>query len=550
MIGGSVNAETSPAVDKPVATFWVPLGMAGLLLGEAFALHQRYSLPDLAGWPAWGRVLASASTVAFPTGVALLTALLLFGGRSLRDHWQQVSDPAPIRAYGTLCLLLHAATFGAFVWLSGKVLSPFLAHSSLPSLWLVMWMVTGAAVLVSGFGVVLPWNRWRRVVNQGGGLLAVSFFVALSAWKVGQWVDQGAWDHTPRWTLLAVARFLEMLGQEPHVDVASQTLGIRNFVVTVGAGCSGYEGMGLMVVFLTAYLILFRREFRFPVALTLIPLGVVVAWFANLVRIAALLLIGGHGAPALALGAFHTRTGWVLFCAVALAFVGSAPRLPWVRKEKGSGVGMVGQATTVFLLPWLSGVAVDLLLPMLGVPAPWVAVMRVLVAGGVCFACLPGLRVAIAASRRADQSCHCRGHWVACMTTGIAGGLLFVLLTTTKSPAAAPALSFTAAVQFLGYVCLTPVLEELAFRGFLARRLVSTEFWKVPGSHLSWSAVLLSSLLFGVLHESWLGATLVGVLCALLYRHCGRLREPIVAHGLANAVVWGLQWTPWGGGMV
>ena len=60
--------------------------------------------------------------------------------------------------------------------------------------------------------------------------------------------------------------------------------------------CSGYEGIGLIWAFLTAYLVLFRRRLRFPRALLLFPIGTLVMWLANGVRIAALV---GHMALAL-----------------------------------------------------------------------------------------------------------------------------------------------------------------------------------------------------------------------------------------------------------
>ncbi len=42
--------------------------------------------------------------------------------------------------------------------------------------------------------------------------------------------------------------------------------------------CSGYEGIGLIWVFLGVFYWWFRNELRFPQALLLIPLGTVLSW--------------------------------------------------------------------------------------------------------------------------------------------------------------------------------------------------------------------------------------------------------------------------------
>ena len=79
--------------------------------------------------------------------------------------------------------------------------------------------------------------------------------------------------------------------------------------------------MGLILTFLGIYLYLFRKELRFPGALVLLPLGAVVIWMLNAVRIVALIAIGTSGWREIALGGFHSQAGWLLFNAVGLTFV-------------------------------------------------------------------------------------------------------------------------------------------------------------------------------------------------------------------------------------
>ena len=51
--------------------------------------------------------------------------------------------------------------------------------------------------------------------------------------------------------------------------------------------------------------------------------------------------------------------------------------------------------------------------------------------------------------------------------------------------------------RVIGSVIIIPVAEELAFRGYLTRRLISSDFRSIPPGHLTWISFFASSLLFG-----------------------------------------------------
>jgi CAAX prenyl protease-like protein len=90
-------------------------------------------------------------------------------------------------------------------------------------------------------------------------------------------------------------------------------------------------------------------------------------------------------------------------------------------------------------------------------------------------------------------------------------------------------------VRIFGSCVVLPVVEELAFRGFLLRWLVSPEFERVPPQAWTWPALLLSSLAFGALHAHWVIGTLAGLALAMVLLRRGRLSDAIVAHALTNA---------------
>ena len=84
-------------------------------------------------------------------------------------------------------------------------------------------------------------------------------------------------------------------------------------------------------------------------------------------------------------------------------------------------------------------------------------------------------------------------------------------------------------VMFVSMVIVAPVVEEAAFRGFLLHR------WR-----LKWGAgraVVLSSILFGLLHVDFLGAIFFGVVMSSLYVQTRTLWVPVFCHAANNLAV-------------
>ncbi len=91
--------------------------------------------------------------------------------------------------------------------------------------------------------------------------------------------------------------------------------------------------------------------------------------------------------------------------------------------------------------------------------------------------------------------------------------------------------------RIIGSVITVPIAEELAFRGYLTRRLIATDFQRVPLGRFTWWSFLLSSVLFGALHGRWLAGVLAGMLyAAALYRR-GELGDTVMAHATTNALI-------------
>jgi CAAX prenyl protease-like protein len=94
------------------------------------------------------------------------------------------------------------------------------------------------------------------------------------------------------------------------------------------------------------------------------------------------------------------------------------------------------------------------------------------------------------------------------------------------------------ALRALGSSVTVPIAEELAFRGFLLRRLVAADFTEVDKSKVTAFALVASSIAFGALHTgAFVAATLAGIAYAFAQAVRGRIGDAIIAHAVTNALI-------------
>jgi len=103
--------------------------------------------------------------------------------------------------------------------------------------------------------------------------------------------------------------------------------------------------------------------------------------------------------------------------------------------------------------------------------------------------------------------------------------------------AAAPALW---AGRLLGSLAVAPLAEELFLRSFVPRFVDAPDDWRrrAVGTFTPASAAV-SLVLFTVSHPEWLAALATGLLWTALLAATGRLRDAVVAHVVANALLAG-----------
>ena len=264
-------------------------------------------------------------------------------------------------------------------------------------------------------------------------------------------------------------------------------------------------------------------------------------WLANAARIAVLVLIGDRISPALALGGFHSQAGWLAFNAVAIVLVAASHRLGLFIRESTPGPPAAENATVAYLAPVTVGIAIQAVATAFISEPDAAYVLRTVAAGLLLWYLWPRYE-------SLHQSSVPTHGTVFALAVGIAVYLIWVplagdsgqdiLAATAESDALPPALlAVLVFARVIGFVVVTPLAEELAFRGYLMRRLIAADFRSVPVGRFTWVSFLVSSVLFGVLHGEWVAGTLAGMAYAMVVYRTGRLRDAVLAHAVTNGLL-------------
>lgn len=450
---------------------------------------------------------------------------------------------------------------------------------SLANLWAQVrnasWLEGRPAQLVSGaivvLGVVLlalacmPVKAWLRAASETSPAWQYAVAAGVAAWCLRS-PFQALWIHSSSADIYvlqviafrAVQAILGLILPDLVVDAGPFVIGTPRFMVSIGAPCSGIEGLGLVLVFTTVWLWFFRKEMRYPRAFLLVPCALLSVFLLNIVRIAVLILIGNAGAPDVAFIGFHSQAGWIAFTLVALGFSMAAQRLKWIRKESESGLSEAAKArtagtaiggeareaaaaespaTAAYLVPFLAILGASFLAKSASGSFEWLYPLRF-------FAAL----IALWVSRHELRKLNWHFGWAAPLT-GAGIFLIWVAPNMLHHPVASPlgvalaSLSPAARTVWIvlraaAAVITVPIAEELAFRGYLARRIMARDFTEIPFARLSLLAIGLSSAAFGVMHgQHWLVGIVAGLCFAAVLRHRGRIGDAVIAHAVANLLL-------------
>lgn len=554
---------TDSKADLPCfAVAWPFLAAACILAAELLALYflyhpERFIFECRAYAPPLFCGFLSAGVM---RGAALIgaVALYLIARPALRDTLRGAARPG----WGWGCMQLAGVL---------AILAPqaFLAEGATPPTFAMaaaLWVVGGIVATVGTLFFFVPAAGWAATARRAGPALPLLLLGALILPDVAPWVRdqvQYLWQYEPvtEITFHASHAMLELSGREVYSDLAGPHLGIEGFVVGVGRQCSGVEGFVLITSFLGLYFWLFRDKLRFPRVWLLVPIGLALSWCLNVVRISVLIWIGAFYSPELAIDAFHSHAGWLMFTALSIGFAAAVHRVAWFRRDAvvpaGNAAGLPPTIETepdrseprvpffqdpaaARIFPFMVFMGSALLASTFSQTPSVFYPFRALAMLAVLVLFWPVLRKM---DWRIDPFALGAGAvigilWLATAPVAAAADMA---LAEALAGMGAAAFVIWAVSRVLGTALLVPVIEELFFRGYVMARL------DIGGMPMRLLAIAVSAGLFACLHDRWLAAGLAGVVFGLLALRRGRLADAIWAHAIANTVIaaWAVRAGDW-----
>lgn len=91
-----------------------------------------------------------------------------------------------------------------------------------------------------------------------------------------------------------------------------------------------------------------------------------------------------------------------------------------------------------------------------------------------------------------------------------------------------------AAFRLFGAAVVVPIMEELFWRSFLVRYLISSRFETIPIGTVTPFSFAMMVVLFGVEHNLWLAGMMAGAAYGLLLYRIRSLWSCVLAHGITN----------------
>jgi exosortase E/protease (VPEID-CTERM system) len=498
------------------------------VLSVCFDASLLFKRPEYVGY-AW---LGHAG-LALKILVVWVAALLVALGAQLR-HWSEQLGLAVVNHPRLLPLVVQLSAFALLFLITQQVSRESSRWNdsaiSLPLVWLVLVALVAATWLVA----LAPLRFWFRFVREEALTIAFACAIAAVVWMFTL-VTQNLWDPLSTITFNAAASLLQWLYTDLVVEPGQRIIGIDDFLVSIATVCSGYEGIGLVLTFTGFYLFIFRKDFRFPHCLLLLPLGVTAIWSFNILRIAVLLVIGAEISPELAVGGFHSMAGWIGFVLVTACILLIAHNSSLFSSSPGRSRTRSINFRMALLIPLVILLAATMVTSALTVSVDWWYPLRVVLTAG-----------ALALLWHHYQRISFRLSWFA-VAIGVLVFLAWLLLVPDD-----PVANSAIARQFqgqplslliawlvfrtLGAFITVPLAEELAFRGYLFE-LFGYDRNATNGTRFPWLALIVSTVLFGLLHSAWLAGMLAGVAYGLVRHHRDNVADAFVAHATTNGLL-------------
>ncbi|WP_158592248.1 exosortase E/protease, VPEID-CTERM system [Noviherbaspirillum sedimenti] len=464
--------------------------------------------------------------------------VFLFLSTRFRPLWDALLEDAG--SYRWQRLLIPQAAGYVLLFFSASRLLPT-AFTAMPAAggpasgwWIALLAASIVLTSALSLGLIAPKNYWIRFVRKQKAIFLLACIFPLSHFLVYSLALRSEdWLSGPT---IAVVRFLlELVYNNIHADFQTKIIGTPQFDVIIDHLCSGYEGIGMITVFLIWYLHSFSKDFRFPAALLLFPVAALTIWLSNCLRIALLIAIGSSFSSDVAKEGFHVNAGWIFFIAVVLGMVGLARRSSFFSRHV-SAREVVVDAGNALAIPFLVMLAATLLASAFSSDFQWLHPLRTIATAGAIVLLWKHFDLDAGAPR---------------LFPVLAGVLVFLLWIALVPPSIEADRAFSGSLfgvsvlwstawivlRMAGTVVVVPIAEELAFRGYVPGFFSGGDAAGQAGGPIRWAPFILSSLLFGALHSFFVAGVIAGAVYYLVRQRTGRLWDCIVAHMTTNLLL-------------
>jgi exosortase E/protease (VPEID-CTERM system) len=483
-------------------------------------------------------------------------SLLFLGRRRLRSlgpEYFSISIPFVSIHLVALCLFICLELFLRRFYVVDGALTLHVAVG--------LWILLIPVLVISLLGAFIPLHRLAMIGRLLGpawayaGLcsalvvifreyLRVSWDVPNS--RVGHFLQVAAFSQAR--TLLTL--FYPVVIAEPR----SHVLGTDRFSVEISATCSGIEGLALVLAFMVVWFIFARRELRIGRALLLFPVALALMWVLNLARLVALVSMGSAGFQETAIQGFHSEAGWISFVVVSLGFLLVAQQITWFRRDHAAldpkddvdvkrSMERSRNLAVIYLSPFMAITVASLIGQTVSGGPDALYPLRFIAASMF-------LWIYRAEYAKSDWRFGSLGIVAGIAVAGIWLTVHFSMIGWRAAPTPPGALFTDLSklsevervswifVRALAAITTVPIAEELAFRGYLARRIVGVDVESVKFSQLSVASIAVSSIAFGLMHGSmWAPGIVAGIIFAVVARLRNRVGEAVAAHVVANSIL-------------
>lgn len=515
--------------------------LLGILVIELIGITFRFEAPAVADDAGWSAYLFTNSGEIWPIGFWVAGSCLLLLTPRLKAVLGALREQSSDHRWSAW-LVLQILAFAAFVILTTAIFKTPTDPARLSASWLAGWAALASTTLMLWLLALAPGRFWLRLVRQEHTALLRGLLLGSGAWILIR--PEGPLAQEIPWNFLAepTLRLVYFLIGFVYSDLAYQPeiflVGTDRFHVRISYVCAGYEGIFLIAFFVAIYCWQFRKDLRFPQAFWLFPLGMLAIWLANAVRIAMLIAIGTSYSRDVALQGFHAQAGWIALTLTAVGVIALSHRLRFFTTiQPASPVARTGAwLAAALLMPLFVLMAASMVTSAFSSGVDWLYPVAVVATAATLYS-----------FRKAYRGLGWTWSWQA-PAIGAAVFIIWMLLEPDADSSKAAlsqgleelpteAAAVWLAFRVLGSVITVPLAEELAFRGYLLRKLIAKDFEKIPLGQFSWLSFVLTSVLFGLLHERWMAGTLAGMGYALALYRRGRLGDAVVAHMTTNALI-------------